>query len=240
MWYAYFDPLYWVLILVGGGLSLLASLLVKGTFSAYSNTPSRTGLTGAQVAQRILRANEISDVQIEPVAGELTDHYDPRSRTLRLSQSVYGSNSLAALGVAAHEVGHAIQHANGYAPLGLRSAWVPVANVGGGLSMIVILIAFMLGGVQTVVGTAAAWIGIALMGTTTLFTLLTLPVEFDASRRALRTLREGEIMDPEELAAARKVLTAAALTYVAAFVTSALMLLYYAYRLGLIGGRRRD
>jgi len=240
MWYAYFDPLYWILILVGGGLSLGASLLVKGTFSAYSNTASRTGMTGAQVAQQILRANEIPDVRVEPVSGSLTDHYDPRSKTLRLSESVYGSNSLSALGVAAHEVGHAIQHANGYAPLGLRSAWVPVANVGGGLSMIVILIAFMAGGVQSTFGTAAAWIGIGLMGTTTLFTLLTLPVEFDASRRALKTLREGGILDPEELGAARKVLMAAALTYVAAFVTSALMLLYYAYRLGLLGGQRRD
>jgi len=179
-------------------------------------------------------------VRVEPVSGSLTDHYDPRSKTLRLSESVYGSNSLSALGVAAHEVGHAIQHANGYAPLGLRSAWVPVANVGGGLSMIVILIAFMAGGVQSTFGTAAAWIGIGLMGTTTLFTLLTLPVEFDASRRALKTLREGGILDPEELGAARKVLMAAALTYVAAFVTSALMLLYYAYRLGLLGGQRRD
>ncbi|MEZ6188153.1 MAG: zinc metallopeptidase [Planctomycetota bacterium] len=193
------------------------------------------------MAARILRENQIDDVRIEPVAGSLSDHYDPSSKTLRLSESVYGSRSLSAAGVAAHEVGHAIQHADGYAPLGFRSAWVPVASYGGRLSLIVIMLAFFLGGVQTVAGTAAAWVGIGLMGTTTVFTLLTLPVEFDASRRAMKSLREGRILEGEELSAARKVLTAAALTYVAAFVTSLLTLLYYAYRLGLIGGgQRRD
>ena len=241
MWYSYFDPLYWLVIAVGGGLSLLTSMLVKSTFSTYSQVATRTGMTGADVARRILAANGIGDVSVEPVRGSLTDHYDPSTRTLRLSEDVYASPSMAAFGVAAHEVGHAIQHAQGYAPLHLRSAWVPLANVGGGISMLVIFMAFMLGGVQTAVGTVAAWAGIGLFGTTTLFTLITLPVEFDASRRALVTLREGGFCDAQELAAARKVLTAAALTYVAAFVSSLLMLLYYAYRLGLLGGgQRRD
>jgi hypothetical protein len=242
MWYTYFDPLYWLILLVGGGLSALAAMLVKGTFARYSDVPTKNGMTGAQVAQSILRANGIDDVTVEPVPGKLSDHYDPRSRTLRLSDSVYGSRSMAAAGVAAHEVGHAIQDASGYFMLGFRSKWVPVANYGGGLSMIVIIIAFMLGGVQTALGTSLAWIGVGLFGTTTLFTLITLPVEFDASRRALITLREGGLMDEQELAAARKVLTAAALTYVAAFISSLLMLLYWAYRLGLIGGGggRRD
>lgn len=240
MWYSYFDPLYWLAIAIGGGLSLLASMLVKSTFATYSRVATRTGMTGADVARRILKANGIADVEVEPIAGSLSDHYDPRSKTLRLSEDVYGSPSMAAFGVAAHEVGHAIQHAQGYAPLHFRSAWVPVANYGGGISMFVIFVAFMLGGVHTVAGTAAAWAGIGLFGTTTLFTLITLPVEFDASRRALITLRDGGFCDREELAAARKVLTAAALTYVAAFVSSLLMLLYYAYRLGLLGGQRRD
>ncbi|RMG15027.1 MAG: zinc metallopeptidase [Planctomycetota bacterium] len=240
MWYSYFDPLYWLLLAVGGGLSLLATLLVKGTFATYSQVGTRAGLTGAQVAELILRRNGIHDVRVEPVSGSLSDHYDPRGKVLRLSEPVYASDSLAAFGVAAHEVGHAIQDARGYAPLRFRSAWVPVANVAGGFSMFVIFAAFLLGGVQTAAGTAAAWLGIALFGTTTVFTLVTLPVEFDASRRALQTLEREGLMDPDELAAARKVLRAAALTYVAAFVSSLLMLLYYAYRLGLLGGGRRD
>ena len=241
MWYSYFDPIYWLVIAVGGGLSLLASLYVKSTFASYSEVSSRAGLTGADVARRILACNGIQGVSIEPVRGTLSDHYDPRSKTLRLSEDVYASRSLSACGVAAHEVGHAIQDAQGYAPLRFRSAWVPVANIGGGLSMLVIIGAFFLGGVQTIAGTAAAWLGVGLFGCTTLFTLVTLPVEFDASRRALATLRQDGVLTAEELAAARKVLVAAALTYVAAFVSSLLMLLYYAYRLGLIGGgSRRD
>ncbi|MCP5043546.1 MAG: zinc metallopeptidase, partial [bacterium] len=146
------------------------------------------------------------------------------------------STSMAAVGVAAHEVGHAIQHATGYAPLQFRSAWVPVANLGGGISMFVIIAAFFAGGMATVLGANLAWAGIALFSATTVFTLITLPVEFDASRRALATL-SGRYLSDEELAGARKVLNAAALTYVAAFVTSLLTLLYWAHALGLLGGR---
>ena len=179
----YFDPLYWVLFGIGAVLSLFAQFKVKSSFAKYSQVATRSGLTGAQVAQRILEANGIRDVDIESVPGDLTDHYDPKAKVLRLSRPVYGSRSIAAAGVAAHEVGHAIQHANGYAPLKFRSAWVPVANFGGGLSMFVLMGSAMLGGAATATGDNLASLGILLFATTTVFTLVTLPVEFDASRQ---------------------------------------------------------
>jgi Zn-dependent membrane protease YugP len=197
-------------------------------------------MTGADIAQAILRQSNINDVRIEPVQGTLTDHYDPRSKTLRLSEAVYGSTSMSAAGVAAHEVGHAIQHAQGYAPLKFRSAWVPVANLGGGISVFVLIAAALMGGAATVMGSKLALAGVVLFATTTVFTMVTLPVEFDASKRALATLKRGSYLSPDELAGAKKVLDAAAMTYVAAFVTSALTLFYWALRLGLLGGRRND
>ena len=233
----FFDPLYWMVIGAGMALSLWASAKVKGTFRKYSQVGTRSHMTGADVARSILRDNGIDDVTIEPIKGEMTDHYDPRTRTLRLSEPVYGSNSMAAFGVAAHEVGHAIQHAKGYALLQFRSSWVPVANLGSGLSMFIIIAAFFLGGMATPMGATAAWVGVLLFATTTVFTLVTLPVEFDASRRALACL-QGRYVTDDELRGAQKVLSAAALTYVAAFVTSAMTLLYWAYALGLFGGRR--
>jgi Zn-dependent membrane protease YugP len=233
-----FDPLYWLVIGVGMALSLWAQYRVKSTFQKYSRMPTASHLTGAQVAERILESNGIRDVRVQPVHGSLTDFYDPRTKTLRLSEPVYASNSMAAFGVAAHEVGHAIQHAEHYAPLKFRSAWVPVANLGGGLSMVVIMLAFFAGGAATALGNSMAIVGVLLFATTTVFTLVTLPVEFDASRRAMATLEQGGIMSPSEITGARKVLNAAALTYVAAFVTSLLTLLYWAMRLGLLGGRR--
>lgn len=236
----FFDPVYWLVIGVGMVLSLWASMKTKGTFAKYSKYTTHRGMTGAGVAQAILRDNGIGDVTVEPVGGKLTDHYDPRTKTLRLSESVYGSASMAACGVAAHEVGHAIQHAQGYAPLKFRSAWVPVANLGGGISIFVLIMAAFMGGAATVGGAKLATVGIVLFATTTVFTLVTLPVEFDASRRALVTLRQGSYMTPDELTGARKVLNAAAMTYVAAFVTSLLTLLYWAMRLGLLGGRSDD
>ena len=235
-----FDPLYWIVIGTGMVLSLWAQARVKGTFHKYSQIGTQSRMTGAQVAGNILLQNNIRDVKIEPVAGSMTDHYDPRTMTLKLSEPVYGSNSMAALGVAAHEVGHAIQHASGYVPLKFRSAWVPVANLGGGISMIVIILAFLMGGAATLLGQNLAIVGVILFATTTLFTLVTLPVEFDASRRALLALESGGYVSSAELQGARKVLNAAALTYVAAFVTSLLTLLYWAHRLGLLGGGRRD
>ena len=233
-----FDPLYLMVIGVGMALSFWASAKTKGTFTKYSQFTTRRGMTGADVATAILRDHGISDVRVEPVAGNLTDHYDPRSKTLRLSEGVYGSRSMAAAGVAAHEVGHAIQHARAYGPLQFRSAWVPVANFGSGLSMFIIIAAFFLGGAATSMGQTAAIIGVGLFATTTIFTLITLPVEFDASKRALLTLQRGGYMTQDELRGAKSVLDAAALTYVAAAVTSILTLLYWAFRLGLLGGRR--
>lgn len=236
----FFDPLYLAVIGVGMVLSIWASSKVKGTFHKFSGQAMRRGMTGAQVAEAILRDNGISNVRVEAVGGNLTDHYDPRSRTLRLSESVYGSRSLAAAGVAAHEVGHAIQHAQAYGPLQFRSLWVPMASFGSGLSMIIITAAFLLGGAATVMGKTAALVGVALFSATTLFTLITLPVEFDASRRALASLQRGGYLATDELKGARSVLDAAALTYVAAAVTSILTLVYFAFRLGLIGGRREE
>lgn len=234
----FFDPLYLLVIGIGIGLSLYASSITKGRFRKYSQYTTRSRMTGADIARSILSDNNIKDVRVERIAGELSDHYDPRSKTLRLSEPVYDSNSMAAFGVAAHEAGHAIQHAKSYAMLQFRSAWVPMANLGGGLSMVVIMIAFFLGGVETATGNSLAWLGIVLFSCTTVFTLVTLPVEFDASKRALACLKKGNYVTESELNGARKVLNAAAMTYVAAFVTSLLTLLYWAYRLGLIGGRR--
>jgi len=233
-----FDPLYILVIVVGIGLSLWASTITKSRFRTYSQYTTRSRMTGAEVARSILSDNGISDVRVERVAGELSDHYDPRTKTLRLSQAVHDSNTMAAFGVAAHEVGHAIQHAQSYAPLQFRSAWVPVANLGGGISMVVIMLAFFMGGAASAAGTSLSWLGVILFSGTTIFTLITLPVEFDASKRALVCLRKGGYVIDKELDGARKVLNAAAMTYVAAFVTSLLTLLYWAYRLGLMGGRR--
>jgi Zn-dependent membrane protease YugP len=236
----FFDPMYWLVIGVGMVLSIWASLKTKGTFQKYSQYTTRSRMTGADVARAILRDANINDVTIEPVRGTLSDHYDPRTKTLRLSEPVFGSTSMSAAGVAAHEVGHAIQHAQNYAPLKFRSMWVPVANLGGGISVFVLIMAAMLGGAQTAMGQNLAIVGVLLFATTTVFTLVTLPVEFDASKRAMATLKRGGYLTGEELGGAKKVLDAAALTYVAAFVTSLLTLLYWAMRLGLLGGRRND
>jgi hypothetical protein len=233
----FFDPVYWVVLGLCMVLSLWAQAKVKGTFNKFSRRATSSRLTGADIARRILADHGIHDVTVEPVRGRLSDHYDPRNRTLRLSEPVFKANSMSAFGVAAHEVGHAIQHAEGYAPLKFRSAWVPVANFGSGLSILVIIAAFLMGGASTALGQTAGLIGLGLFATTTLLTLITLPVEFDASRRAVLALEKGGYVSSDELQGARKVLNAAALTYVAAAVTSVLMLLYWAHALGLLGGR---
>jgi Zn-dependent membrane protease YugP len=236
----FFDPMYWLIIGVGMALSLWASMKTKGTFHKFSQFTTQSRMTGADIARAILRDANISDVTIEPNQGKLTDHYDPRTKTLRLSEGVYASNTMSAAGVAAHEVGHAIQDAQHYAPLKFRSAWVPVANLGGGISIFVLIAAAMLGGAQSAMGANVALLGVLLFATTTVFTLVTLPVEFDASRRAMAMLSRGGYLTREEQSGAKQVLDAAAMTYVAAFVTSALTLLYWAMRLGLLGGRRSD
>ena len=170
----------------------------------------------------------------------MSDHCDPRNKVLRLSEPVYGASSLAAFGVAAHEVGHAIQHATGYAALKFRSAWVPMASIGSKVSIFVLIAAMFMGGAQTLLGTGVAWVGVGLFALTTIFTLVTLPVEFDASKRALATLEQGGYLVGDELQGAKKVLDAAALTYVAAFIASLMTLIYWLFRLGLLGGRRSD
>lgn len=232
------NPLYWLVLGLGLVLSLLASARVKSAFARYSQVRSRSGVTGAQVAQAILRAHSIHDVTVEPVAGNLTDHYDPTTKTLRLSEPVYHSDSVAALGVAAHEVGHAIQHATHYAALRFRSAWVPVASLGSGLGMWVTVIG--LGLAATGGSLVTAWIGVALFAATTVFTLVTLPVEFDASRRALATLQQSRVLVADELDGARTVLNAAALTYVAAAAASVLQLAYWVLQLLAVQQRREE
>ncbi|NLK73809.1 MAG: zinc metallopeptidase [Clostridiales bacterium] len=227
----YFDPTY-VLVLIGVVLSLMASAMVKSTFNKYSHVRSMSGMTGAEVAQRILHSSGIYDVQIQRVSGNLTDHYDPRNKVLRLSDSVYGQSSVAAIGVAAHECGHAIQHDRSYVPLKVRGALVPVVNFGSAISWPLILIGLVLAQSQTLV-----YLGIFLFSFAVLFQLVTLPVEFNASKRAIAKLGETGILNGEELSHSKKVLNAAALTYVAAAAASILQLLRLII---LFGGRDRD
>jgi hypothetical protein len=213
---------------------MIASARVKGTFNKYSQLRSMSGMNGAQVAQRVLQAAGIYDVQVRHVSGSLTDHYDPRTKTVNLSDPVYNATSVAALGVAAHECGHAIQHAKSYAPLSIRSALVPIANFGSMLAWPVILIGLFF---NTRSSGLIIDIGILLFSAAVLFQLVTLPVEFDASRRALVMLRTQGILADDELRYTRRVLKSAALTYVASAAAAILQLL----RIILItNGRRRD
>jgi Zn-dependent membrane protease YugP len=221
-------------MLAGLVLSGLASLWTKAAFRRWSQVPIGRGLTGAEVAAAILRAEGIHDVQIEPVGGFLSDHYDPRTRTLRLSPDVYGGRSVSAAGVAAHEVGHALQHAQGYAPMRLRQAMVPVAGIGTNLGIWMVVIGMVIG------MTGLAYVGVALFGAFVAFTLVTLPVEFDASIRARRVLEQRGLLKGEELRGVRAVLTAAAATYLASAVSAVLQLVYWLLRVGLIGGGRDD
>ena len=229
--YYYWDPTY-ILVLIGALLSVGASALVNRTFNHYSSVYARSGLTGAQAAQKLLHSQGIYDVAIQRVSGKLTDHYDPRNKTLNLSDAVYASTSVAAVGVAAHECGHAIQHARGYAPLSFRSALVPVANIGSQLSWLFIILGIFFGGSHTLI-----MIGILMFSAAVLFQLVTLPVEFNASGRALKLLSETGILQKDEVSDTRKVLSAAALTYVAAATTAGLQLLRL---LRLFGGNDRD
>lgn len=233
MGYYYWDPTY-ILVVIGAVICMIASARVKGTFNKYSQLRSMSGMNGAQVAQRVLQAAGIYDVQVRHVSGSLTDHYDPRTKTVNLSDPVYNATSVAALGVAAHECGHAIQHAKSYAPLSIRSALVPIANFGSMLAWPVILNGLLF---NTRSSGLIIDIGILLFSAAVLFQLVTLPVEFDASRRALVMLRTQGILADDELRYTRRVLKSAALTYVASAATAILQLL----RIILItNGRRRD
>lgn len=227
--YWMWDPTY-ILILIGVLLSLLASAKVRSTFAKYSGVRSASGMTGAQTAQRILSYAGIQGVQITHISGQLNDHYNPKTRVVALSDSVYGSNSLSAIAVAAHECGHVIQHHKNYAPLSIRTALVPVANFGSGASWFII-IAGIIFGIPSLVT-----LGIVFFSLAVLFQLVTLPVEMNASRRALVILQDTGILGNNEGKAAGKVLRAAALTYVAAAAASILQLL----RLILLFGRNRN
>ena len=217
MYFYGIDATYIFLVLPAVIFALWAQFNVKSTFSKYSKIASRSGMTGFDSARRILDANGLGDVRIAHVSGDLTDHYNPTDNTIYLSDSVYGSNSAAAIGVAAHEAGHAVQHATGYTPIKIRAAIIPVTNIGSNLAMPLIILGIILS------FPTLAYIGVAAFGLSTLFQLVTLPVEFDASGRALKAL-EGSL-DGEDLASARKVLRAAALTYVAALAVSLVNLL---------------
>lgn len=231
--YSWWDPTYF-LVLIGAMICLIASAGVKSTYSKYSRYRSMSNMTGAQAAERILNSAGIYDVSIRHVSGNLTDHYDPRNKTLNLSDSVYGSTSVAAVGVAAHECGHAIQHQKNYAPLTIRGALVPVANFGSTISWPLILIGLFF---TTNTGTLLINLGILCFSFAVIFQLVTLPVEVNASRRALKILGNTGILNSEELPMTRKVLKAAALTYVASAAAAILQLLRLVI---LFGGRNRD
>ncbi|MCF0150752.1 MAG: zinc metallopeptidase [Firmicutes bacterium] len=214
----YYDSTY-ILVLIGAVICLIASANVKSTYNKYSRIGSSRGITAAQAAQWILRSAGINDVRIEHISGDLTDHYSPTEKVLRLSDTVYGSSSVAAIGVAAHECGHAIQHQVEYKPLALRSVAVPLANIGSYLSWPLILIGILLG-----LG-GLAKLGVLLFVFVVLFQLITLPVEFNASSRAMEILESGGLLAGDELSGAKKVLKAAAMTYVAALASAILQLL---------------
>lgn len=242
--YGYFEYLLWMLPALI--ISLIAQAKVKSTYSKYSKVINRMGITGAEAARRVLSAGGVTNVQITSVGGNLTDHFDPRTNTIRLSDGVYGRNTVAAVGIAAHEAGHALQHAEGYVPNKIRTALVPITNIGSRIGWILIIIGFAMSGVSyyyystpttydSPVGDALVTVGIILYSTSLLFTLITLPVEFNASKRALKIIESTGMLHGEEYEGAKKTLTAAAMTYVAAALTALLQLL----RIITIAKRRR-
>ena len=220
-----FDPMYFVFALPALLLGLYAQSRVKSNFNKYAKVPTMNRMTGSQVARALLNAYGLHDVKVEGIKGSLTDHYDPRSKTLRLSEATHSSPSVAAAGIAAHEMGHALQHAKGYAPLQLRSALVPAVRFGSNLGPYLFIGGALLN------FSALAWVGIALFAGATIFSLVTLPVEFDASKRAKELLLRENILGSQEMEGVNKVLNAAALTYVAAAIQSVGTLLYYVTRM---------
>ena len=229
----YYDPTY-ILVLIGALICIVASSRVNRVYAKYSRMRSHTGMTGKEAAERILRMNGIYDVRVHHSPGNLTDHYDPRNKTLGLSDATFNSSSVAAIGVAAHECGHAVQHATGYAPLKIRGSLVPVANFGSMAAWPLILIGlFMNGNMSTILINLGIWLFFGAV----LFQLVTLPVEFNASNRAVRVLESSGMLYPDEVSATKKVLSAAALTYVA---SAAAMILQLLRLIILTGGRRRN
>lgn len=232
-YYYGFDWTYLVLVLPCLILSLWSSASVKSTFRKYAKHYCVRGITGADAAMRVLRNNGITNVRIERIAGDLTDHYDPRTNVIRLSESVYSSTSTAAIGVACHEAGHAVQYAKHYAPIKLRAAIIPITNIGSKLAVPLILLGILL----PFLGYTFVYLGIACFGLSLVFQLITLPVEFNASRRAIHAIDEAGILTQQEMAGARRTLRAAAMTYVAATATALAQLLRLIL---LFGGRRRN
>jgi uncharacterized protein len=225
----FLDPLYIIMIIPAVLFSIYAQMKVRSTYSKYSKIPSSRGITGARAARYILEAEGIHDVSIETVAEILSDHYDPRTKVLRLSETVYAGDSLASIGVAAHEAGHAIQHARGYMPLQLRSSLVPISSLGSNLAWPLLLIGFLFMAKSLIIA------GILFFTFAVLFQLVTLPVEFNASKRALLALPAAGILSDTEVQDAGKVLNAAALTYLAAAATAVIQLIYFLLRSGLLG-----
>lgn len=227
--YMYFDSTY-ILILIAFALSMFASFGVNATFSRYKKVTSRKGITGAEAARKILDDNGLSNVRIEHISGNLNDHYDPKANVIRLSDATFSDDSVAAIGVAAHEAGHAVQHATAYAPIRLRNSLVPVVNICTQISMPLFIIGLILNFFNLAI------LGVILFSAALVFQLVTLPVEFNASNRALKILDNSSMLSGEELHGAKKVLRAAGMTYVAAAAASALQLL----RLFMLANRRRD
>lgn len=230
MFFGFLDPLYLLIMLPGLLLSIWASMYTKSTFAKFSQVRAMRGYTGAQAAHEMLTRNGVRDVTIELTRGFLSDHYDPRTKTLRLSRDVYHGQSLSAVGVACHEAGHALQHAHGYLALGLRTALVPAASIGSNFSYFILIFGFLLRSQPLVL------VGIFLFSLAVLFTLITLPVEWNASARAKKAMVTTGMVSPQEQQGAAAVLNAAFMTYVAGAVSAVLMLLYYLLRSGLLGG----
>lgn len=236
-----FDPLYWILIGPTMLLAIYAQMKVKGAYATWSKVRNSRGITGAEAAEEMLRREGVTDCTIELSEGWLSDHYDPSKKVLRLSPDVYNGRSVASVGIACHEAGHAMQHAQSYAPLALRSYMVPLASVGSWLSMICIGLGSMMLGAESGLGLSLAKFGVICFGTIVIFQLITLPVEFNASGRAKDALlRNGVLASHQEIDGVNAVLNAAALTYVAAAITALAQLLYWALRLGFLGNRSND
>jgi len=231
----YFDMTYMLLVVLPGMvLSGLASMMVKSTFKKYETVGTQSNLTGAEAAQLMLQRSGVTNCRIEPVPGRLSDHYDPRDRTLRLSEPVYASRSISAIGVACHEAGHALQHAQGYKWLKMRSAMVPVTNIASKMSMPVLMVGMFLLSLAPIVGQWVVLVGVALFAAAVVFSVVTLPVEWDASARAKTAMVNAGIVNQQEAAGASKVLNAAFLTYLASAIASIMTLLYYLHRSGLL------
>ncbi|MBQ6182827.1 MAG: zinc metallopeptidase [Clostridia bacterium] len=235
----YFDSTYLIFIVPALIVSLLAQLLVTSRCNKYSKVLAAQGVTGAEAARRVLLANGITYLRIERISGDLTDHYDPKEDVIRLSQKVYDSASVTAVGIACHEAGHAVQHYEGYVPAKFRSAIVKITNISSRLGIILILAGLLMAAMNPEL-TIVAYIGIVAYSACALFQLVTLPTEFDASRRGMKAIKETGILTSDEQKGARKVLSAAALTYVAALFTSVMTILRYLALISRFAGRRND